>query len=350
MKQRTLAGLIAAPLVLVLFALAWFMPLPYVIYRPGPTLDVLGDRSDGSPIVEISGHKTYADDGELRMTTVTETQPEAKVDLLTLLGAWASDEDAVYPYDAVYEQGTTTQENQDESAAQMGSSQEVAAAVALQAAGYEVPEHLEVLAVTPGSPSEGVLETGDVITAIDGHPVESADDAVTRIQHTPEGQPVSVDIERGDTSRSVHIEPTVENGTKLIGVTLGLGYDLPIDVTINLGEDIGGPSAGLIFSMAIYDDLTPGSLTGGNIVAGTGTLDPDGAVGPIGGIQQKIAGASRDGAELFLVPADNCADAVGTPIDDIRLVRVETMKEATDAVEAWVKDPDATLPSCGGDS
>ena len=115
---------------------------------------------------------------------------------------------------------------------------------------------------------------------------------------------------------------------------------------VNIDPDIGGPSAGLMFSLAIYDTLTPGSLTGDQVVAGTGTIKDDGSVGPIGGIQQKIVSARDDGASLFLVPPDNCDDALGAPNEDMRLVRADTMHDAVTSIEAWVKNPDASLPTC----
>ena len=101
-----------------------------------------------------------------------------------------------------------------------------------------------------------------------------------------------------------------------------------------------------MFSLAIFDTLTPGSLTGDQVVAGTGTIDEEGKVGPIGGIQQKIVGAREDGAKLFLVPPDNCDDALGARNGDMRLVKAVTMHAAVQAIEKWVEDPDAKLPTC----
>ena len=137
-----------------------------------------------------------------------------------------------------------------------------------------------------------------------------------------------------------------DDGVPRIGIVPGNGFDFPFQVHVNIDPDVGGPSAGLMFSLAIYDTLTPGSLTGDAAVAGTGTMSEDGSVGPIGGIQQKIVGARDDGAELFLVPPDNCADALQAPNGDMRLVRADTMHDAVEALETWVDDPDATLPTC----
>ena len=115
-------------------------------------------------------------------------------------------------------------------------------------------------------------------------------------------------------------------------------------MSVKIPEKISGPSAGLMFSLAVYDTLTPGSLTDGEVVAGTGEIRPDGSVGPIGGIDQKIAGAARDGAELFLVPPDNCPDIAGVDSDPMRLVMAKTMHSARVALETWAEDPDADLP------
>ena len=127
---------------------------------------------------------------------------------------------------------------------------------------------------------------------------------------------------------------------------LGVGYEFPFKVTVNIGDSIGGPSAGLMFALSIYDVLTPGSLTAGGTVAGTGTITGNGRVGEIGGIQQKIVGARNDGAQLFLVPADNCEDTQGAHNGDMRLVRVDTFDTAKSAIETWAEDHDAKLPSC----
>lgn len=350
LSQRALAGLIAAPLVLALLVAAWVVPLPYVVYRPGLTVDVLGTIGE-EPVVEVSGRPAYDDGGELRMTTVSVTRPDADVTLPELLGAWASGEDAVYPWDAVYERGTTNEANREQGAVQMASSQDVATAVALEEMGQTVPAVVRIAGVEEGLPADGVLEEGDLVLMVAGEKVTDTAAAVERIRATPEGGSVELGIRRDGKERTVSLTPVRTEGTPRIGATVAQDYDFPVDVTINVDPDIGGPSAGLMFSLAIYDLLTPGSLTGGRPIAGTGELAPDGAVGPIGGIQQKIAGAERDGATLFLVPAANCADALGAAhSDDLRLVRVTTMHSAVEALDTWTEDPEAALPSCERDA
>jgi PDZ domain-containing protein len=351
MTQRTLAGLVAVPLVVALLVVAWASPLPYVVYRPGPTLNVLGS-DDGKKIVQVEGHPVYRDGGQLRMTTVSVTRPTTDVHLPELLGAWVSRKDAVYPWDAVYQKGTTDQQSEQEGAVQMTTSQDTAKAVALRELGQQVPEQVTVGSVTKGSPADGVLQAGDVVDSVDGVAVtpDTSDRAVKRIQQTPAGGTVTMVVTRDGAQRTVSLKPVKQDGVQRIGIGLGLHYDFPFDVKINVSDDIGGPSAGLMFSLAVYDVLTPGSLTGGQPIAGTGEIEPDGSVGPIGGIQQKIAASDRDGAKLFLVPKDNCDEAVGADKGDVRLVKVGTMHDAVQSVEAWAKDHDATLPTCGGGS
>ena len=351
MSQRTLAGLIAGPLVVLLLVLAWVVPLPYVVYRPGLTVDVLG-KAGGKPIVQVSGHPSYADGGQLRMTTVSVSRPDADVTLPELLGAWLDRSDAVYPWDAVYQKGVSSKQDREEGAAQMASSKDHATAAALHEMGVTVPEVVTIAGVAQGQPADGVLETGDVVLRVDGKPVSDTQALTELIRATPPGGKVTLDIRRDGTERSVAVAPVATDGTPRIGVTLEVAdYTFPFDVDINIDQTIGGPSAGLMFSLAIYDVLTPGSLTDGQAVAGTGEIGPDGQVGPIGGIQQKIAAADRDGAHLFLVPDRNCADALGAQHDDdLRLVRVATMHDALQAIEDWTDDHDATLPSCSTDN
>lgn len=348
MSQRTLAGLIAVPVVVALLALTFFLPLPYVVYRPGLTIDVLGQAA-GKPIIGVQGEKSYRDDGQLRMVTVSVTSPDTKVHLPELLTAWLNKRDAVYPWDAVYTKGESNDDSRAEGAAQMASSQDTATAVALRETGVTVPEVTTIAGVGKGEPAYGLLQAGDIVISIDGHPAKDADAMVKLIRATPSGKTLTFVIKRKGAERTVMVTPTDHDGTPRIGASVGVGYDLPVKATINIDSAIGGPSAGLIFTLAIYDSLTPGSLTGGNRIAGTGEIEPDGSVGAIGGIQQKIAGATRDGAKLFLVPKENCDEAVGAvdAIDHhIRLVEVTTMHDARESIQAWVKDHDAPLPTC----
>ncbi|UMG94858.1 S16 family serine protease [Nocardioides sp. TF02-7] len=187
----------------------------------------------------------------------------------------------------------------------------------------------------------------DKLLAVDGRRLGTDPqvlvDAVER--HGP-GDPVELLVQRDRREpMTVEIEPRLVDSVPRIGIVTGVGYRFPFDVAITVDPAIGGPSAGLMFSLAVYDTLTPGSLTGGGVVAGTGEIFPDGRVGPIGGIEQKIAGAEDAGAELFFVPEANCGDV--TDLDpDLRLVKATTMPDALEALETWAADADAALPTC----
>jgi PDZ domain-containing protein len=348
MSQRTLAGLIALGIAAALLIACFTIPLSYVVYRPGVTVNVLG-KDGGEPIVQIEGAPSYPDKGQLRMVTVSVTSPETKLRLPSILAAWINRRNAVYPFDSIYTTDETNDDSRAEGAAQMASSQDVATAVALRETGVEVPEVTVIAGTVEGQPADGVLEAGDIVVSVDGTPTTSSDQLVKQIQATPSGETLTFVIKRDGKELTKKVTPVEVDGVQKIGASLSVGYDLPIDVTINIDPTIGGPSAGLIFSLSIYDSLTPGELTGRKPIAGTGEIEPDGSVGPIGGIQQKIAGATRDGAKLFLVPSDNCAEAVGA-LDatrgNIRLVKVTTMHQARESIETWVADPDASLPTC----
>ncbi len=279
-----------------------------------------------------------------------ESPSAAYLSLSRLMATWFSGDKAVYPYSSVHQEGETAESSREEGAVQMATSQDDAVYVALTEDGIEVPQVLQVAAVTPGAASDGVLEVGDSLLSVDG--VDVADDLELRkqIQKGAAGEPLSIGIERGGKAETVEVTPVEEQvdgkSRLLIGIAPGFDYDFPFDVRINISDNIGGPSAGLIFSLAVYDTITPGSLTGGARVAGTGEIAPDGTVGPIGGIQQKIAGARAEGTDLFLVPVDNCADAMGADNGDMSLVRASTMHEVRLALEAYAADPSAELPSC----
>jgi PDZ domain-containing protein len=345
MSRRTLAIVIAVPLTTLLMIAALVLPIPYVLYQPGTTVDVLS-TAGGKERIQVTGHKTYDDNGELRMVTIYVTNPGDEISLGTALLGWVSRDDAVRPYDSVYDDDETAKENDQESALQMATSQDVAIAVALKALGYDVPSVPVVSPVEKGMPADGKLLPGDRLITIGGKKIKTWPDVVEAVTTSEAGKPLTFVIDRAGTRKTIEVSPRLVDGRVRVGISEAYDYKFPFDVTINIDDNIGGPSAGLMFSLSIYDTLTPGSLTGGHIIAGTGEIRPDGSVGPIGGIQQKIAAARDAKAELFLVPAANCDEALGAPKDDVRLARVETMEQAKDTVKAFAANPDADLPSC----
>lgn len=350
MNRRTGAGLLALALIAAFVAYGASKPVDFVTFRPGPTVNVLG-KLEGKDIIQISGRKVYRDSGGLRMVTVYQSRPEAKVDLVEMLWGWINPDIAVLPRSAVFPEETTDAQQKQESAAQMSSSQDNATAAALSAAGIDFRTRILVSEVATDGPSAGKLAKGDVIVAVDGKPVTDTTALVAGIRSRAPGSEIGFTVRRNGAERTVAVRTIAADDdpeASRVGISIGLDYLFPFTVKINISESIGGPSAGMMFALSIYDVLTPGSVTGGKVIAGSGEITPEGVVGPIGGIGQKIAGAQRDGARLFLVAEENCAEAARAHYDKdkIRLVKVHTLAEAIEDVEAWSKDSDAKLPGC----
>jgi PDZ domain-containing protein len=346
MTQRIWAGLLALALGIVALVIVFAERMPFVTEEPGVTVNVLGEHN-GKPVVQVTGHKVYRDDGQLRLTTVYVTLPDTRLNLFTVMRAYLDPDDAVVPFSAVYAPQTTNASDEKEGAQQMTSSQDAAIAAAMRELGYDVPTVPAVSSVGKGTPAQGILRPGDRILSVDGKELRTLESLKSAVQKVPSGQATSLRIKREGQTRTVSVTPTVQDGRKIIGVDIVPAIvRFPFQVSLNINPEIGGPSAGLMFSLGIYDTLTPGSLTGGDVIAGTGTMDLSGAVGPIGGIDQKIAASREAGAEIFLVPADNCQDVADARRGDMRLVKVTTMSDAVASVKAWEADHSATLPSC----
>jgi PDZ domain-containing protein len=350
-SRRTLTLIVSGALLAGLVAAAALLPVPYVIFRPGPLTDVLGEGDDG-PIISAQGVRTYPTDGTLKLTTVGVTPADAPVDLVSALQAWVDPNKAVVPRDAVYPDNQTSEQAQQENAAVFAGSQELARVAALRYLGYDVPvepDQVQVAQVLPDGAAAGTLEPGDVILAVDGEPVTSPDDVVQRVSATPPGDDVAMRIERDGRARDVQV-PTKASQTDpdkaAIGVIVSPSWQLPVDISVDVPGQIGGPSAGLIFTLGIVDRLTPGALVDGRAVAGTGEIAPDGTVGPISGIQQKIAGAREQGTELFLAPRGNCAAVRGAEPGDMVVVPVQTLDDAVAAVEAYTAGEVDDLAGC----
>lgn len=346
MNQRTLAGIVAVPLVVALWAAAFFLPAPFVTYSPGQTLDVLGEGDD-PPFVTVEGHESYLPtSGELRMTTASVTRPETKVPLAQALSAWWDEDSTVYPHDAVYSDEEDDATNAVRSTAQMTSSIDVSIAVALGALGIDYTPNVQVGGVQAGFPAEGVLEPGDVIREVDGEPLTETGQLSDVVERVGVGGTLALTIDRQGESRDVDVGTVNEDGAARIGVQLVQGYDFPFDVNLTPPNGIGGSSAGTMFALAVYDVLTPGDLTGGLDIAGTGTISEAGEVGSIGGITQKIPGARDAGSEVFLVPAPNCEEALDAANGDMRLVAIDTFDRALSTVQALAEDVDADVMTC----
>lgn len=355
MSRRTLVGVWALAIAMVVLLVITFLPTSYVIQRPGPVYNTLGtaENADGEevPLISVEGADTYPTDGSLDLLTVqVQGNRERTPSWFELATAWFDPSRAVLPIDAIFPEGQTSDERAEESAAMMVDSQHEATAAALTELGYDVGAQLSVYSVIGGAAAEGVLQEDDLILEAGGQAVTDVS-TLRSVINAGDGDPVELLIERDGEQQTVEVTPkegTDAEGetTWQLGVQLITDYDFPIDVTIQL-NNVGGPSAGMMFALGIIDTLTPGELNGGEQVAGTGTIAADGEVGPIGGIRQKMWGAVDAGADWFLAPQANCDEVVGHIPGDLRVFAVEDLDDALAVLDAVREGGDLdALPTC----
>ncbi|MEQ4303315.1 PDZ domain-containing protein [Plantactinospora sp. B6F1] len=328
MRRRGVTVLLGAVLTALLSLGVLAAPIPYVVLGPGPTVDTLG-RQDDKEVIQVSGRETSTSAGQLRLTTVG-VQPDVK--LLSAIAGWFSSDEAVVPYELIYPPGQTQQQVEERNAEDFAASQTSAETAALRELGY--PVEIVVKSVGAGAPSEGILKVGDVITSVDGKPVVVASSLTDVIRSRPAGSSLRIGYTRdGKPATATIVSAATGNDPPRIGVEIEQRQPHPFELKIDLG-DIGGPSAGLMFALGIIDKIQSEDLTGGKIIAGTGTINDLGEVGPIGGIPQKLVGAKNAGATYFLVPAGNCEEAVRNAQPGLPMARVETLDDALSALEA----------------
>ena len=310
-----------------------FVRVPYIALGPGPTFDTLG-AINGVDVVRIDGQQTFPTGGQLRMTTVS---PNRDVTLFGALGLWVSGRYALAPREEYIRPGETEEQVEQQNVRMFQDSQSNAEVAALRQLGFPV----KVLAgeITTGAPADRVIEPGDRLLTVNGVNVAQQEDVRGALRGTKPGQVIPITLQRGDhrLDVSVTLGRASDYGADgreqgFMGLTPVDRADVPFKITIHL-EDVGGPSAGLIFSLAIIDELTPGEMVGGQTVAGTGEIDSKGNVGPIGGISLKLVAASEAGANTFLVPAANCPEARERTPENLRLIKVETLVGAMKALE-----------------
>ncbi len=346
--------ILAGVLLMLTVGVAAALPVPYVSLSPGPMFNTLGEV-DGKRVVDVKGNAafpTYPTSGNLDMTTISERGgPSGGMSILTALRGWFNSDIAVVPREAVYPDDVDPDEVQAQNAEAFSTSQSNAIAAGLNEAKVPVTPQVTVTAVAEGAPAQGNLKAGDHILTMNGKVVKELDDVVQPIVQAPIGTKFAFEVTRRGETKTTKVSATSAKSpsdpTKpYIGIEVGYNYVGPFPVTINL-QDVGGPSAGLMFALSIVDQLTPQGLNGGKYVAGTGTIEPDGTVGPIGGIVQKIAAARLAGADIFLAPADNCPDATKADAGSMPVVKISTLDEAVAALDTWrTKGPDG-LTLCG---
>ena len=343
-RRRSLTLLIASVSVIAALAIAVLVPVPYVILGPGPTLNTLGKDSSGHPIITIVGHPTYPTIGHLNMVTVGyQGGPGVTINIFSALTAWLNPHEAVVPESELFAPGQTQQQTQQQDTQQMTSSQEDAVAAALTELNIPYQTQVVVVQTQPGFPAAGVLQAGDVITAVDGKPVTSESSLTRLVGAHPAGSTLTLTIIRHGRTETVQVGTKEVAGRPVMGVQVTSQYKFPFIVRFSVG-DIGGPSAGMMFALGIIDKLTPMNLTGGKFIAGTGEIEASGKVDPIGGIQQKMVGARNAGATIFLAPAANCADVKGAIPAGLRVAKVSTLSQAVTDLETLKSG--GSVPSC----
>ena len=335
MRRRVTAAVGVLALIGLVFAVNFYR-LPVIALSPGPMEDVLAR-------LKVEGSRVYDSEGKLYLTSVGIDDDvrfyEALLDM-------ANRDVQLLPRAELYPEEQDSTEIDKENAALMDRSKEAASVVALREVGYEIePSGVEVTQVVAGTPADGKLRAGDRILEADGRAIDSTEEVRAAITRHEIGERVAFRIGRGDTRKNVSVQVREADGQPRVGILLrDLFPDLPVKVSIETENNIGGPSAGLMFTLSIIDKLTPEDLTGGRRIAGTGEIALDGGVLPVGGVAEKLIAVRRLGVTTFLIPAENCDSVRGRVPDGLRLVKVSTI---TDALR-FLRDPKAaaTAPGC----
>ncbi|TAK68546.1 MAG: PDZ domain-containing protein [Actinomycetota bacterium] len=330
----------------VLLAVASRLPVPYVRLAPGPVFNTLASYG-GHDVIQISGATTYPTTGALDMLTVSELGgPRSDLSLGVAVWAAFTGDQAVVPQELLYPPDATGDQVDQANAQAFRSSQQDAVTAAARQLGVPLTPSAVVSSVVDGGPAAGKLRPGDVVVSIDGSPVHTGEDVGRLIRAKPVGTDLSFAVRRDDADTNV----TVTSGPSprdpavpYVGISVATVENPPFSVTITL-DDVGGPSAGLMFALGIVDKLTVDQLTGGRVVAGTGTIDADGAVGAVGGIRQKAAAAAGAGAQLFLMPQSLCSELAGHVPDGLQVTPVATLDGAVKAIDQWRAG--AAIPAC----
>jgi PDZ domain-containing protein len=330
----------------ILIAVLTVMPAAFAIGGPGPTFDTLGEK-DGVPLVSISGAPTYPSTGELRLTTVSVSDAGGTPFTMgRVLAGWASEREYVLPREWVF--GTPDEEDKvaEQSRTDWISSQESATVAALEELGQPVPAVITVAEVPDDSGAAGYLQKNDIIVAIDGKDIETYEDMTNAMRAKTPGDDITVTVVRHGARVDETFATTDDgDGNAIMGIYVDPEFTLPIDVTVAI-DSVGGPSAGMMFSLGIMDKLTQDDELNGAKVAGTGTISAGGDVGPIGGIRMKMWGAYDAGSKYFLAPVENCDEVRGNIPSGLSVFSVDTLDDAYNAIIAIGKGDTSALPTC----
>lgn len=339
MTRQTWTAAVSALLFVLAAAIVAMTPVPFVTFSPGSTHDLL-PPVDGEQVIDVQGLQTFESSGHMLLTTVSITRADAPVSLPEVLYAYWTPDREVYPRDHVYPARSMADDVRDRDAQLMATSQADAAAAALRAGGIAVEQIPMVQSVASTGPAADKLFPGDFVLAIDGTPTPTVASVRAAIESRGIGQSVTFTVRRDHEERGVTIDTAASKtqaGVPVWGGNLVLGYSYVPRVHINLDPELGGSSAGLMLSLAIFERITPGEVAGDRVVAGTGAIDGAGTVGRVGGVREKLVASERAAADIFFVPAANCTDLVGVE-SDVRVVSVATLEDAINSLDL-LNDP-----------
>lgn len=327
--------------VLTLLIGALVIPVPYVMTTPGPVFNTIGEIG-GTELISISGTETFPTQGELNMTTIRETGgPQEGLSVFQAIWGWVDPASRVVPRESIYPPDQTEAENIAMNAEAFSTSQSYAISAALKYLDKPVLEKVIITSVGVATPALDKLRAGDEIISVDSLSVASPEEVVNAVRSKPIGTSLTFVVKRDGSELTQAVTsvpkeddastPEDESEIPYIGIGIDVNYSASFPIEFGV-SGVGGPSAGTMFAIGIIDKLTPGALTDGKIIAGTGTIDPNGLVGKIGGIQQKLIGAKKAGAVLFLAPKNNCNDVAGNIPDGLTVASVSTLSDAMKAI------------------
>ena len=315
--------------------------VPFAAMGPGPSFDVLGTTDDGQEVVQIDGAPVDDTDGQLRMLTVSVFTDLGLGDAIAM---WFDKDRELVPLSSVIPPNVSEEDMEEANKQAFTNSESAATLAALNHLG--IPLETVVAEVMEGAPADGLFEVEDVLMLVDGHQVTVPSTVSDYIATKAVGDEVTFTVRRGDDEIEIPVTVGEREGKPYVGLLMKA--DPSGDVTVNYRlSDIGGSSAGMMFALAVIDKLDPGDTTKGIAIAGTGTIDPDGTVGPIGGIKHKMTAAEEAGAELFLAPADNCDEVVEKDPGDMTVAKVASLDEALAAIDAYAAGQPVT--SCSAE-
>ena len=298
------------------------------VIAPGATADI-------EEFVDIADHPAYASDASISLVSVrTSFAPS----LFEVIGGWLDGALEVVDLEDILGERTVA-ENREAGRLQMDQSTQIAVAVALEHLGYEImsPIGARIERIVVDAPAHEALHIGDIVQRVDDTAITTAKQLSDTIKaNEPGAEATLTALDPDGQLRDVTVTLADRDGVALLGVLVTTHVEfeeLPIDVTLNI-ENIGGPSAGLAFTLSVIDALTPEPLTGNLDIAATGTIHHDGTVGPIGGVPQKSHAVVRAGTDLFLVPASQVEQATAVAESSVAVVGVETLADALAAIEA----------------